>query len=121
MRTMTFVRAGLAPNFYFGRDAVLLAMDNAGINPFLGALIQAQQQESARLNLDGMSHQFVIEPGAADVEFHDGEAVWRLDHAKAAEIIELLTDMSQHPGAGHYYVDISAPAKTLVISLDEYV
>ncbi len=63
MWTMTVVRAGLAPKFYFGR----------------------------------------------------------LDHAKAAEITELLTDMRQQPGAGHYYVDISAPAETLVISLDEYV
>ncbi len=121
MRTMTVVRAGLAPKFYFGRDAVLLAMDNPGVSPFLAALTQAQQEGSSRLNVDEMSHQFLIEPGAADVQFHDGEAVWRLDHAKAAEIIELLTDMSQHPGAGHYYVDISAPAKTLVISLDEYV
>ena len=118
---MTVVRAGLAPKFYFGRDAVLLAMDNAGVNPFLSALTQAQKQGSSRLSLAGMSHLFVIEPGAADVEFHDGEVVWRLDHAKAAELIELLTDMSQHPGAGHYYVDISAPAKTLVISLDEHV
>lgn len=121
MRTMTVVRAGLAPKFYFGRDAVLLAMDNPGVDHFLAALTEAQRQGSAQLDTDEMHHRFVVEPGAADVEFQDGAAVWRLDHAKAAEIIELLTDMSQHPGAGHYYVDISAPAQTLVLSLDEYV
>lgn len=120
MRTTT-VRAGLAPKFYFGRDAVLLAMDNKGVSPFLAALTQAQQQGSSRLDIDEMTHQFLVEPGAADVVFRCGAAVWRLDHAKAAEIIELLTDMSRHPGAGHYYVDIAAPATTLVISLDEHV
>ncbi len=119
MRTMT-VRAGLAPKFYFGRDAVLLAMDNAGVTPFLAALTQAQQQGSSRLDVDEMTHQFFVEPGAAEVQFQDAAAVWRLDHAKAAEIIDLLTDMSRHPGAGHYYVDIAAPATTLVVSLDEY-
>jgi hypothetical protein len=66
-------------------------------------------------------HQLLTEAGGADNEFHDTAAVWRLDHAKAAEIIELLTQMSQRPGAGHYYIDINTPAKTLVISLDEYV
>ncbi len=96
-------------------------MDNAGVDPFLAALIEARQQGSSRRDVDRMNHRFVIEPGAADVKFHDDEAVWRLDHAKAAEIIELLRDMRQHPAAGHHYVDISAPAKTLVISLDEHV
>jgi len=119
MTAMT-VRPGLAPKFYFGRDAVLFAMDNAGVNPFRAALTQAQQQGSSRLDVDEMTHQVLVEPGAAEVQFQDAKAVWRIDHAKAAEIIELLTDMSQHPGAGHHYVDISAPAATLVISVDEY-
>ena len=47
--------------------------------------------------------------------------VWHLDGAKAHEIIELLTEMSKRPGRGHHYVDLSTPARTLVISLDEYV
>lgn len=47
--------------------------------------------------------------------------VWRLGAAKAQELIELLTDMSQHPGRVHHYVDVSTPARTLVISLNEYV
>lgn len=114
------IRAQLAPQFYFGEDAVLLAMDTAGVAAFLASLTQAVQQGASRLDHGATIHQFLIEAGAADIEFDNDDVVWRLDHAKAAEIIELLTDMSQRPGAGHYYVDISAPAKTLVISLDEY-
>jgi hypothetical protein len=37
-------------------------------------------------------------------------------------VIELLTAMTHSTtGAGHYYVDISAPAETLVLSRNEYV
>jgi hypothetical protein len=42
-------------------------------------------------------------------------------HTKAAGIIELLTQMTQRPGAANYYIDINTPAKKLAISLDEYV
>jgi hypothetical protein len=48
--------------------------------------------------------------------------VWRLDHAKAREIIELLMAMTQSTtSAGHYCVDISTPAETLVLSRNEHV
>ncbi|WP_045374687.1 hypothetical protein, partial [Mycobacterium kyorinense] len=119
---MTVVRAELAPKFYFGHDAVLLAMDTAGVSVVLKALTQAQQQGSSRLDQDGMVHEFIIQAGAADIDLRDDRAVWRLDGAKAAEIVELLTHMAPRTdGAGHYYVDISAPAETLVLSRNEYV
>jgi hypothetical protein len=40
--------------------------------------------------------------------------VWRLDHAKAVEIIEDLAVLSDkgsvgHPTSGHFYVDMSKP------------
>ena len=47
--------------------------------------------------------------------------VWRLDHAKAAEIVKDLTVMSNNDRPGHIYVDISSPTKPLVLSRDEYV
>jgi hypothetical protein len=44
--------------------------------------------------------------------------VWRLGHAKAVEIIELLTAMSQSTtDAGHHYVEISAPTETVVLAM----
>jgi hypothetical protein len=121
MTTVAVVRAELAEEFYFGDDAVLLAMDTAGMAVFLGALIQAEQQGSSRLDHGGAIHQFRIEPGASDIEFHGSAVVWRFDPAKAAEIAELLTHMIKRSGAGHQYVDISSPADTLVLSRDEYV
>jgi hypothetical protein len=120
---MTLVRAGLAEGFYFGEDAVLLALDTEGVNAFLAALIQGEREGASPLEVEGTTHQFFIEGDASDIEFHDEDdrVVWRLSGAKGQEVRELLADMSQHPGRGHHYVDISAPARTLVISLDEYV
>jgi hypothetical protein len=122
MGSMTVVRAELARQFYFGDDAVLLVMDTDGVTTFLSALVRAQQQGASRLEGDGTVHDFRIKPDAADIELHDDRVVWRLDHAKATEIIELLTAMTQSTThAGHYYVDISTPAKTLVLSRNERV
>jgi hypothetical protein len=118
---MTVVRAELARQFYFGDDAVLLVMDTDGVTTFLSALVRAQQQGASRLDRGGTVHDFLIESGAADIELHEDRVVWRLDHAKAAEIAELVTAMTQSTtGAGHYYVDISTPAETLVLSRNEY-
>ncbi len=122
MGNMTVVRAELARQFYFGDDAVLLVMDTDGVTIFLSALVRAQEQGSSRLGGDGMVHEFHIEPDAADIELHNDRVVWRLDHAKATEIIELLTAMTQSTAsAGHYYVDISTPVETLVLSRNEHV
>src|ERR1700761_7904653 len=111
---MGVIYAELAKAFYFGDDAVLLAMDTAGVDMVLQALTQAARSGSSRLLQEATTHQFIIEAGAADVEFHDGAVVWRLDAAKAAEIVELLSAMHGRPSAGHHYVDITAPAETLV-------
>jgi hypothetical protein len=119
---MTIVRAELARQFYFGDDAVLVVMDADGVTTFLSALVRAQREGASRLEGDGAVHDFRIEPDAADIELHDDRVVWRLDHAKAAEIIELLTAMTQSTtGADHYYVDISTPAETPVLSRNEHV
>lgn len=119
---VSVIRAGLARKFYFGDDAVLLAMDTDGVTTLLSALVRAQQQGASRLERDGTVHEFLIQPDAADIELHDDRVVWRLDDSKAAEIIELLTAMTQSPtDAGHYYVDISTPAETLVLSRNEHV
>ncbi|WP_090600931.1 hypothetical protein [Mycobacterium lentiflavum] len=105
---------------YFGDDAVLLAMDDAGVDDVVTVVRQAAQHGSARLAHGATVHQFVIQAGAAGVEFGEGTVVWRLDPAVAAEIIEMLTEMDENPGKGHHYVDISRPAKMLVLSLNEY-
>lgn len=117
---MSVIYAELAEKLYMGDDAVLLAMDAAGVDTVLAVLTDATQKGSARLDHGATIHQFVIEPGAAEIEFRDGTVVWRLDAAVAAEIIELLTEMHDHPGSGHHYVDISEPADLLVLSLNEY-
>ena len=117
---MTVIHVELAREFR-GEDVVLLAMDHPGVDAFLMPLRQAEEQGSSRLDHGGVSHEFVIEAGAADIELHDDRVVWRFDHGTAVEIIEKLTTLKT-PGPGHHYVDdISTPTHTLVLSCDEYV
>lgn len=114
------IRVELAPGLR-GEDVVLLAMDGAGVNTFLTALIDAQHRGASQLEHDGVTHQFVILAGGADIELGGNHVVWRLDHAKAAEIVDALTAMSNDDRPSHNYVEISAPTHTLVLSRDEYV
>jgi hypothetical protein len=119
---MSVIHAQFAPGFDSGHDAVLLAMDDAGVTDVLAAMTQAAQRGSAQLDHGATIHQFLIEPGAADVEFHEGTVVWRLDAVKAAEIIELLTELDGPPTTGHHYVEgMSTPAETIVLSRNEYL
>lgn len=117
---MNIIRVELAPEFR-GEDVVLLAMDGAGVTTFITALRDAEQRGASQLDQDGVTHQFVIQAGAADIELGEDRVVWRLDHGKAVEIIEDLTAMSNDNCPGHNYVDISSPTTTLVLSRDEYV
>ena len=105
-----------------GEDVVLLAMDRAGLDTFLAALTQAEQQGSSQLQRRGSVHDFVIAAGAADIELDDDSVVWRLDHTRAVEIIEKLKVMSSSGHPGHHYVDdMFSPAPTLVLSRDQYI
>ena len=106
---MSVIHAELVEKLYSGDDAVLLAMDSAGVDGVLAAVTQAARQGSAQLDHGATVHQFLIQAGGADVEFGEGTVVWRLDSAVASEIIELLTEMHDHPGSGHHYVDICKP------------
>jgi hypothetical protein len=105
-----------------GEDVVLLAVDGAGLDAFLAALTQAEQQGSSRLDRRGRIHDFVIEAGAADIELDDDRVVWRLDHTRAVEIIEKLKVLSSSGHPGHHCVDdMFSPAPTLVLSRDQYI
>ena len=117
---MNIINVEFAPKFR-GEDVVLLAMDGAGVKTFTAALKDAARQGSSRLEHDGTTHEFLIQPGAADIELGDHLVVWRLDEAKANEIIDYLTVMGDNDRPGHQYVDISKPTETLVLSRDEYV
>src|SRR5262245_1166812 len=117
---MNIIRVELAPEFR-GEDVVLLAMDGAGVTTFVTALREAEQRGASQLKHDGVTHQFVIQEGAADIELGEDRVVWRLDHAKAVEIDEDLTLIGSNNRPGHNYVEISTPTNTLVLSRDEYV
>jgi hypothetical protein len=117
---MNIIRVQLAPEFR-GEDVVLLAMDGAGVTTFTTALRDAEQRGASQLEHDGVTHQFVIQAGAADIELGEKRVVWRLDQAKAVEIVEDLTVMSSNDRPGHDYVEISTPTNTLVLSRDEYI
>src|ERR1700739_3239299 len=91
MGSMTVVRAELARQFYFGDDAVLLVMDTDGVTTFLSALVRAQQQGVSQLERGGTVHDFLIEPGAADIELHKDRVVWRRGYAHAHQVPALAT------------------------------
>ncbi|WP_431239280.1 hypothetical protein ACQ86B_06095 [Mycolicibacterium aichiense] len=114
---MTVLRVNFLPEFYFGDDAVLLTLDGSGTNKIKTAVIDARNNGSSQLIHDGVTQEFVIEADAATIELSPGRVIWRLDPAKAAEISDDLEALS---AAGHFYVDITKPAETLVISRDEY-
>jgi hypothetical protein len=99
----------------------LLVMDDAGVTIFVTALRSAAQRGASQLEHGGVTRRFVIQEGAADIELGEDRVVWRLDHAKAVEIVEGLAVMSGSDRPGHNYVEISTPTKTLVLSRDEYV
>lgn len=123
---MSIIRVNFLPEFYFGDDAVLLTLDGGGVDELKAALSDAKQHGASRLEHDGVTHEFHIESETADIELDPIHVVWRLDEAKAAEIIEDLAVLSDEgsvgrPAKGHFYVDMSTPTKTLVVSRDEYV
>jgi hypothetical protein len=84
---MTIIRVEFAPDFR-GEDVVLLAMDGAGVVAFAAALKDAAEQGSSQLQHGGVTHEYLIQADAADIDMDDIRVVWRLDPAKAAEIIE---------------------------------
>jgi hypothetical protein len=121
---VSVVRVNFLPEFHFGGDVVLLTLDGGGVDKMKGAVAEAQSNHSSRLLLDGVIQEFYIEPGAATVELTPARVVWRLDATKATEIADDLAALSTPTDggktAGHFYVDITSPAQTLVISRDEY-
>jgi hypothetical protein len=117
---MNTIRVELADDFR-GEDVVLLAMDGAGVATFTVALKDAEVQGFSRLQHDGTTHEFLIQAGAAEIDLGNDHVVWRLDQAKALEIIDDLNVMASNDHPGHNYVDIAKPTDTLVLSRDEYV
>ena len=119
---MSEIRVELAHDFKWEAVVVLLAMDGDGLEAFRSALARAgrKQRRSSLLTHAGTIHEFAIEGGNAEVELQAGRVIWRLAQAKLAEIVEKLNAMDKTLGACHQYVDISSPAKILVLSRDEY-
>jgi hypothetical protein len=83
-----------------GDDAVLLAMDTAGLDAFVTAINHAEEKGAWRLDHGGVIHDFRVRDGVADIELHDDRVLWRLDRAKTVEIIQDLTVLrdSGRPG-----------------------
>lgn len=118
---MSVIRVNYLPRFDYGHDAVLLTLNGPGTEDFRAALNTAIQQSTARIELGGITHEFVINSGHAAIVLRPTCVVWQFDQEKAREIVFDLEILINKGRAGHTYVDISSPAPTLVISRDEYV
>ncbi|MEE6140453.1 hypothetical protein SKC41_29600 [Mycobacterium sp. 050128] len=119
---MTVIRVKSVAEFR-GEDVVLVAADSAGLAAFAEALALAQRIGLSHLTHGRRVHEFIIQAGAAAIELSDERVVWRLDDAKANEILDKAQVLTSSGGrAGHHYVDdMSSPASTLVLSVDEYL
>ncbi|MGA9677324.1 MAG: hypothetical protein WBR28_19455 [Mycobacterium sp.] len=78
---MSVIRVNFLPEFEYGYDAVLLTMDGAGVDTFRAALSDALDRGSSLLEHDGVTHEFRIQPGTADIDLDKTHVVWRLDLA----------------------------------------
>ena len=114
------IRVEYLAGFHFGDDAVLVALEGAGLDAFAAALEEADHRGDWRVELSGRSHHFRVEAGVADIGLLGDRVQWGLDHAVVAEMISKLAGMKQAGGPSHHYVDIAEPVGTLVLSLDEY-
>ncbi len=117
---MSVLRVLHLPDFHFDDDAVLVALDAAGLDVLTAAVEQALTHGDSRIEHAGQTHHFVVQAGAADVELHDDRTQWLLDRATMTEIIDKLAAL-KNGDSGHHYVDIATPASTLVLSLGEYL
>jgi hypothetical protein len=106
-----------------GDDVVLLAVDDGGLAAFVAALMAALQTGTSRMQRRERSHEFVtVDDGTTHIAIDDACALWRLDRVKARKIIAKAKVLGVDGQSGHHYVDeISSPATTLVLSLNEYL
>lgn len=117
------LRVAVLEGFALGDDAVLVAMNSGGLDALRWGMLSARQHDSASFVCGGRTHIVEVADGAADMDLHNGDdslVRWRLDVAKLHEISDMLAGMDGRRMC-HNYVDISTPAETLVLSVDEYI
>jgi len=119
---MAVIRVKMIPEFYYGDDALLLAADREGLEAFERALSDAANNEnvSTQFISDGVIHEFAVEGDEARVECHEGRVAWHVSAEKLSEILEKVSVLKAANHPSHHYVDIDSPAKTLILSVDEY-
>ncbi|NTY62602.1 hypothetical protein [Mycolicibacterium sphagni] len=117
---MSVLRVVHLPDFYFGGDAVVVVMDAAGLAVLIAALNQALAHGDCRIEHHPRTLEVQVQDGAADVGLDDAHVRWRIPHATVADMIAKLSAMNGVT-SGHHYVDIATPARTLVLSVGEYL
>jgi hypothetical protein len=119
---MNIIRVDYVQEFK-GENVVLLAMDASGLEVFLAALIQTQHATAVVSTITNTQSVSVIEIGgsAARIDVQNNRVMWSLPKATLTEMIEKLQAMRTSPTPCHHYVNMDSPAKTLVLSRDEYV
>jgi hypothetical protein len=117
------IDVSLKPAFYFGGDAVLVAMDGDGLKIFHEAVAQAllrDPQQPLDLVHGDVTHTFSIDPEAAVITLDSQSVSWRLPISTLTDMLPKLDALGRSSKPGHHYVDLDGPADTLVLSLNEY-
>ncbi len=116
---MSEISARLVHGFR-GETVVLLSMDDYGLDRFRSVLTQVGMSLST-LTHGRTVHEFAMKDGDSEIVLLDGWVKWLFAPSKLVEVIEKLDAMKEACGPCHQYVDISTPARVLVLSLNEYV
>jgi len=103
-----------------GYPAILLNTDHEGLGIFLTAVSKAYESGEATFQFDKITHQVLLQSGAADIELGAQKVIWRFDADALSEIIEFVKSMIENSRPSHQYIDLNGPVEELVISVDEY-
>ncbi|MEY8019117.1 hypothetical protein [Mycobacterium servetii] len=117
------IRVALLAAFDYGHDAVLAAMNPAGLDTLTAALRETLDKQVSHLHIGDRTHTLQSHVGTNDIYLRDNRddyVLWRLDPTTIQEMIDKLDGM-KGKGLRHNYVDITTPAETLVLSVDEYL
>jgi hypothetical protein len=119
-RRVPIIDIELVPDFK-GEPVILVAMDIGGLSAVQAAISSAQQGLTSTAAAGQVAMKIIAQADRSILELDGMPIVWRLTPETAREIAGKLDALAAHAGPCHHYVDIDAPAKTLVLAKDEYI
>lgn len=119
---MSVIRIEIAKEFK-GQDVVLVAMDRAGVSALRTAIERAMKVRSSPTEVQrderGVTY-LAIHDGPSTLEIKDNAVHLRISPNLVDELHEKMKALEAAPVPSHHYLDLDAPVRTMVLSMDEY-